>query len=619
MPRRVRAWCVLAGLLGALLACASPAAASDFCVAPATGCGGGQLPSLQRALDAALASTGPDTVRLPAGTVNGPGVYRSANPDNTVDVVGAGRDATTIVSSADGYVLDLERTGVLSDLTVREAAVPPPGQFGSYIAGTVDRVAFVTANDADVTGTVRHVLATGTGTLSVNGTIEDSDLQGAGLYTGTSDTIVRRVRSVGPFPLYGQNHSLVVSSSLFVSTTLGGTVASVSPSAVRDAQGTALLSNVTLIGAGGSCIGLAVSGANGAYSPPDDFTLEDATLASSIVRGCPTSVDRDYGGGNRSADLTIFASDLDLSPAAVVSRGSGTLTAGPGDGNVNTDPLFVALPGFAQLLRFNSPVLDRGLTHALSPEESATDLDGDPRIVDGDGNGTATRDMGAFEYQRRAPAATASASPGTANPGQQVAFRGSATEADPGESVVSYAWRFDDGATATGAAVSHAFATAGRHVATLTATDSAGVGGSATAAVAVSAAAVRRISLSPATFRAAARGASVAARRRRAIPVGTTVQLALTAPSKVTLTVQRRASGRRSGKRCVAPTRRNRHAGACVRWIPLRGSFARAAGARGTFRFTGRLRGAALPAGSYRLTARAGRTAAKSAAFRIVR
>jgi hypothetical protein len=618
MSQRARAGCAIGCVVTAVLAFAAPAGASEFCVAPAIGCSGGQQPSLQAALDAALAATGPDTVRLPAGTVQGPGAYDTANPDNVVDVVGAGREATVVTSSATGYIFDIRRAGVVSDLTVKQPNPPVAGQFGTLIVGTAERVGFVSVDSgATVNGTARHVFATGPSYLQISGTIEDSELEGSTLSTGTGDTIVRRVRSEGPSPISGQNRSLVVSSSLFISTSPTGAIAGFSPSPVPNSHANVVFSNVTLVGAGGpGCVGFAVSGDN-IYMPPDDFAVENATLANSIVRGCATSVQRDSGGGNRSANLTIFDSDLDLSLTAVSQSGSGTLTAGPGDGNVNADPLFLGLPGFAQALRFGSPAIDHGLTNLLSPQESATDLYGNPRVVDGDGDGTATRDMGAFEYQRRPPVVGAAAAPTRTGVRKRIAFSGSATESDPGESVAGYAWTFDDGATATGSTATHAFSKPGRHTATLTATDSAGVAGTATVTVNVSGPSVRSISLSPTTFRAATRGASVAARPQRS-STGTRVSLKLTGRTAVKLTVQRRATGRRSGKRCVAPRTRNRRAKACVRYVAVRGSITRAAGAPTRFRFTGRLRGRTLPPGQYRLTARASKTPAKSAAFRIV-
>ena len=65
-----------------------------------------------------------------------------------------------------------------------------------------------------------------------------------------------------------------------------------------------------------------------------------------------------------------------------------------------------------------------------------------------------------------------------------------------------------------------------------------------------------------ATFRAAARGAAVA----RA-PIGSRVRYALSESATTRFTVERRTTGRRSGRRCVAPTRRNRRARRCVRHV----------------------------------------------------
>jgi hypothetical protein len=49
-------------------------------------------------------------------------------------------------------------------------------------------------------------------------------------------------------------------------------------------------------------------------------------------------------------------------------------------------------------LTAGSGCIDTG-TNTPYGELSATDFDGNPRIVDGDGDGTATVDMGAYEFQ----------------------------------------------------------------------------------------------------------------------------------------------------------------------------------------------------------------------------
>jgi hypothetical protein len=104
------------------------------------------------------------------------------------------------------------------------------------------------------------------------------------------------------------------------------------------------------------------------------------------------------------------------------------------------------------------------------------------------------------------------------------------------------------------------------------------------------------------------------------IPVGSKVRVGVTRRTAIKFTVQRRTSGRRSkGGRCVATTKRNRGAKRCTRYVAVRGSLTRKAGAKPTFRFTGRLNGKRLSPGRYRLLARAGTTPAKTRAFRIVR
>jgi hypothetical protein len=84
------------------------------------------------------------------------------------------------------------------------------------------------------------------------------------------------------------------------------------------------------------------------------------------------------------------------SPAVTYSDVQGGYT---GTGNIDEDPLFVD-PGNRDFhLKWTSPCVDQG--NNLAPNLPAYDVDGDPRIQDGDRDGLAFVDMGVDELGRR--------------------------------------------------------------------------------------------------------------------------------------------------------------------------------------------------------------------------
>ena len=112
---------------------------------------------------------------------------------------------------------------------------------------------------------------------------------------------------------------------------------------------------------------------------------------------------------------------------------------------------------------------------------------------------------------------------------------------------------------------------------------------------------ISSLKLSPSTFAAAKRGASIAAAKKKP---GTSVSYRVSEAATVVFTVAHRTTGRRSGRSCVKATKRLRHRKSCARYVAVKGSFTRKRKAKGAdkLRFTGRLAGHTLGAGRYRLS-----------------
>jgi PKD repeat protein len=301
--------------------------------------------------------------------------------------------------------------------------------------------------------------------------------------------------------------------------------------------------------------------------------------------------------GGHDIEATEHAT-VELSHSDYASpTGAGTVT--DVGGRVTSAPLFLDAEAedFSELP--GSPTIDAGLVEEAN---GAVDYEGLSRTKG------ASTDIGALEYQDQPPKVTVQASPSQAAVGQAVSFSGSATAPEPGDTIVGYQWSFDDrAAVPAGAGATHAFATPGMHVATLTVTDAAGVRATATATIDVTPTAVcacgvlrlglQKLALSPRSFHSAGHGGS------RHQGKGTDVSFRIGAKADVTFTVRRLEPGLRHKGSCVA-SRRGLHRQRCTRAVVLGGSF-KVPGTPGAnvFRFSGRLDGRALKPGRYELSA----------------
>ncbi len=133
-----------------------------------------------------------------------------------------------------------------------------------------------------------------------------------------------------------------------------------------------------------------------------------ATIGSCSFTGNTASSGGGAIGNNNTGTVTIVNSilwgDKHGGTANEIDNAGGTITATysdveggyAGTGNLDSDPLFIDAASGTLNLRRTSPCIDHGTPSGTGL--AGKDLDGNTRVVDGNSDGSAIVDMGAFEY-----------------------------------------------------------------------------------------------------------------------------------------------------------------------------------------------------------------------------
>jgi hypothetical protein len=468
------------------LVLAGTAQAETFCVA-APGCVGTSAPSLQAAFDAADGAVGPDRIEVGPGEYAGPFL---ADEDNAVEVVGAGRDATRITLAADAVgsiALELRAAGSLvrglgirldggagrtglaaeraEEVAVQGTAAPATGFSGAeFQAGAVDLGA--------ATGTIGIALEPVLGAF-----VEDAVVRAeVGIAGGPTAAQVAYSIARTRIDAARTGISLLGNAGIHdVAIALAGDPLATGIQ-IGPTLGAAALATVQYVTIAGEGSGIGV-GVAALAMPPTGGGGATANVGNSVITG--------VADGIVTSGSDCPAPCAPAPAAATTSYTSYGTSRSTGPGGVTDANRVAGDPGLRADLRprYDSPLVDAADPAALpSPQDAA----GQPRSVDGNGDGTARSDIGALEYQRRAPQVDLlTAIPDAAQTGAPVAFSVDAT--DPEGEALSAAWAFSDGATATGFDVTRSFTTPGTVTATVTVTDAAGAATAASVNVAISA------------------------------------------------------------------------------------------------------------------------------------
>lgn len=417
------------------LSATAGAEAASYCVTdPDCVSSGGTATTLSAALSAAGSSPAADTIRIGATSLSGDFSYAPGIADaGTLTIRGAGVDQTIVAGAAGAngvatFNLGKDTAGNLTTLSDLTVYAPPTTGSGSSVgilsAGVVERVSVLRGLP------ITNGYSTGVSLQGPMAVLRDSAVRidPGGSYT--QQGVSTQSPNSGPTTLI-ENTTVSAGWGIFASrpTAVRRTTVRSTSDALQNCNTTLHVDNTVLRStAGGTGLEAHSSqcGGNGALTEARHVTIIDdggygngvgcssnfgapttVKLIASIVSGFTDPSEDQFtlsadGTAGSACTIRVSASDADLANQSSAGAGPKVLT--DDGGNLNADPLFADAAAGNFHLRAGSPAVDAAGTAAIDPLlEGALDRDGLARITDGDGDGVAARDMGAYESPQIAP------------------------------------------------------------------------------------------------------------------------------------------------------------------------------------------------------------------------
>jgi hypothetical protein len=407
-----------AGIAAMALGVALPAVASatDYCVNASVPSCTESVATLDQALDKADNLDDADRIFL------GKGQYLPPSPTGfsydrasaPVEIIGAGQGQTVLTAApaAAGNVLFLHGASGTSirDLTVRIPAQAAPEFRALTLWNAARRIDVV--DDSDQSGIVSGILlvnggsltdsvirltshlSVGVRTLVSQAAAEPNAVRSSSISAvatavnlNSGGTVERSVVAGEQVGVWAQGGTSSVESSVVRLTNSGGFAVY----AAGDATGTTLRLNGDTVLGSGAPTDTGVM-ANTGMAPGHDLHVD---VANSIIDAAIALNSGAAGPGKVLIDTSHSAYDASQNPPY---NGITKITE---TALLNVSDFGLVHPAAGDVhLRPDSPLVDAG--DPASPQ--GTDLDGNPLVADGDGDGVARRDIGALELQPAPPA-----------------------------------------------------------------------------------------------------------------------------------------------------------------------------------------------------------------------